>query len=396
MAAPTTTVAEAETGTIEVSVVIPCMNEEITVGEFIDWCHEGFARAGVTGEIIIADSSTDNSPAIAEAHGARVISVPRLGVGAAYIAAIPHVRGEIVIMGDCDLTYDFRDIAPFVEAIHAGYEFVQGSRLNGDMEPDAMPKLHRYFGGPGTTWTFNRIYGTHYKDIHCGMRAMTREALERMQLQAPGWEYASELVLKAHRLRMRTTEVQIPFYKDREGRQSHLAKRGGWKVPWGAGWNSIKLQSLYAPDYFLLWPGVLATLLGLVISVALADGPFVAFGVGFNLHWMLLGLVLATVGYSAVQLALLARVFHDFDPRFTDRVLERLTYNRCVAASTVLVAAGLVPNVVLLVRWINHGLHHVQYYSIFGLLLMILGFQTFAFTLLLHMIGEPVRRNRTS
>jgi hypothetical protein len=137
-------------------------------------------------------------------------------------------------------------------------------------------------------------------------------------------------------------------------------------------------------------------LIGLVISVPLADGPFVAFGIGFNLHWMLLGLVLTTLGWSAVQLALLARVFHDFDPRFTDRMLDRFTYNRGIAASALLVLAGLVPTVVLLVRWINNGLHHVQYNSVFGLLLMILGFQTFGFTLLLHMIGEPVRRKRKS
>jgi len=377
---------------LEVSIVVPCLNEELTVGEFVDWCTEGLAAAGVRGEVVIVDSSSDRSPLIAAEHGARVLTVPRRGLGRAYIDAIPHLRGRIAIMGDCDLTYDFRELRGFIDAIRAGHDFVMGTRTRGEIEPGAMPALHRWFGSPLTTAAFNLIYGTRFSDIHCGMRAATREALQRMALESPGWEYASEMILKAHRLRMRTTEVPVRFWKDREGRESHL-RRGGWRTPWIAGWDSLRVMFLYAPDFFLLRPGLVVGLLGLLLAGVLAGGPFTAVGVGFNLHWMLLGVVAATVGYSAVQLALLARVFYDFDPRQTDRVLGALTYNRGVLGSGLLILGGLVPNAVLLARWLSHDLHlpSIQYSSVFGLLLLILGCQTFGFTLLLHMIARRAR-----
>lgn len=379
---------------VEVSIVAPCLNEELTVGEFVDWCTEGLAIAGVSGEVLIVDSSCDRSPIIAAAHGARVISVPKQGLGRAYIEAIPHVRGDIAIMGDCDLTYDFRELDGFIAAIRRGNDFVMGTRTKGEVEPGAMPALHRYFGSPLTTLMFNVIYGTRFSDIHCGMRAITRAALQQMELESPGWEYASEMILKAHKLRMRMTEVPVRFWKDREGRESHL-RRGGWRTPWIAGWDSLRVMFLYAPDFFLLRPGLVLLALGLLVTGALAPGPFVALGIGFNLHWMLLGVVAATVGYSAVQLALLARVFYDFDYRQTDSLLTTLTYNRGMLASGLLILTGIVPNAVLLARWLSNGFNLSpipnQYFSVFGLLLLILGFQTFGFTLLLHMMG---RRNQ--
>jgi glycosyltransferase involved in cell wall biosynthesis len=377
---------------VDVSIVVPCLNEELTVGEFVDWCHEGLAAAGVSGEVLIIDSSSDLSPMIAAAHGARVITVPKRGLGRAYIDAIPHIRGSIAIMGDCDLTYDFRELEGFIAAIRGDHDFVMGTRTKGQIEPGAMPALHRYFGSPATTAMFNLIYGTRFTDIHCGMRAITREALERIELESDGWEYASEMILKARKLRMRTTEVPVRFWKDREGRESHL-KREGWRAPWVAGWHSLRVMFLYAPDFFLLRPGLALLVPGLLLVGALAGGPFVALGVGFNLHWMLLGIVLATVGYTAVQLALLARVFYDFDRRLSDRVLRVMSYNRGLLLSALLILAGIVPNAVLLARWLSNDFHlpAIQYSSVGGLLLVILGFQTFGFTLLLHMIG---RRNR--
>jgi glycosyltransferase involved in cell wall biosynthesis len=381
----------------EVSIVVPCLNEELTVGEFVDWCHEGLAAANVRGEVLIIDSSTDRSPIIAAEHGARVITVPKRGLGQAYIDAIAYVRGDIVIMGDCDLTYDFRELAGFVEAIRDGHDVVMGTRTRGVIEPGAMPALHRYFGSPATTMMFNLIYGTRFSDIHCGMRAISLSALKRMELESPGWEYASEMILKARRLAMHTTEVPVRFWKDREGRESHL-KRGGWRTPWIAGWDSLRVMFLYAPDFFLLRPGAVLLAAGLGLSAALTPGPFSALGIGFNLHWMLLAIVVATVGYSAVQLALLARVFYDFDKRTTDRILNLVTYNRGVAASGLLILVGLVPNLQLLIRWLSHSFHlpAIQYSSVSGLLLLILGFQTFGFTLLLHMMGRRSRLRRSS
>jgi glycosyltransferase involved in cell wall biosynthesis len=368
-----------------VSIVVPCLNEELTIGQFVDWCVEGLADAGVSGEVLIIDSSSDRSPEIAEAHGARVIRVPLRGLGRAYIDAIPYIRGKWVVMGDCDLTYDFRQIRRFVERLAAGDEFVMGTRTKGYIEPGAMPKLHRYFGSPATTWIFNRIYRTRFSDIHCGMRAVTLEAYQRMALRSQSWEYASEMILKASKLRLRSSEVPVRFYKDPPGRESHLV-RGGWTQPWKAGWLTLRVQLLYAPDYFLWWPGWILMVLGTVLCAALADGPIGS----LSLDSMLLGIVASVVGYSAVQLATLARVHYNFDAEFSRRVKALLSFNRGMVASLVLLLIGLVPNVILSVHWITNDFHlaSISYSAVFGLDVVIIGFLTFAFTLLLHLVRD--------
>jgi hypothetical protein len=264
-----------------------------------------------------------------------------------------------------------------------------GSRTKGSIEPGSMPKLHRYFGAPLTTWIFNRIYGTRFSDIHCGMRGLTLDAYKRLDLRSQSWEYASEMILKASKLGLRCTEVPVSFFKDPEGRESHLAVRGGWKQPWIAGWKTLRVQFLYAPEFFLWWPGWAMLLVGLVLSVALAPGALDVGSFSLGLHWSLLALVLSILGYSAVQLAILARVSHDFDRRFTSRVLDIVSYNRGVWTAAALMLGGLSPNVVLAVNWIQEGfsLTAVSHSAVFGLTLLVLGFQTFAFTLLLHSLA---------
>ena len=211
----------------ELSIVVPALNEAQTIGEFVDWCKEGLERAGVTGEILIVDSSSDNTSTIALAKGARVLRAPKRGLGRAYIDSLPFIRGKYVIMGDCDCTYDFRELRPFVEKFRGGFEFIMGSRFAGMIEAGAMPPLHRYLGTPVTTWILNVIFRSHFSDIHCGMRGITRQALVRMGMLSQSWEYASEMVLKSVHMGLRTGEVPIRFLKDRDGRMSHH-KRSGW------------------------------------------------------------------------------------------------------------------------------------------------------------------------
>lgn len=236
---------------VELSIVVPALNEEITVGEFVDWCKEGLRRVGLTGQILIVDSSTDNTAKIVSEHGGEVLRTPRRGLGRAYLDAIPYIRGKWVIMGDADLTYDFRELGPFIEEFRKGTEFILGSRFRGTMEKGAMPGLHRYFGTPFTTWIANRIYHSRYSDIHCGMRGLTRAALEKIDLKSQSWEYASEMVLKSALLGLVCAEVPVKFYKDREGRMSHH-RRMGWSSPWLAGWRNLKVMLAYAPDSLLL------------------------------------------------------------------------------------------------------------------------------------------------
>jgi hypothetical protein len=372
------------------SIVVPCLNEELTIGEFVDWCHEGLAKTGVPGEIVIVDSSTDSSPEIAEARGARVLRLPKRGLGRAYIDAIPHIRGQWVVMGDCDLTYDFRELTPFVEQLQAGAEFVMGSRFRGYIEPQAMPRLHQCFGTPITTWFLNRIYGTRYSDIHCGMRAMRLDALRRIDLQSQGWEYASEMVIKAATLGLRTEEVPVRFYKDREGRESHH-RRMGWLSPWLAGWDNVKAMMMYAPHAFLTRPGMALVVVGMVLATLLAGGPIGS----LNLHWMLLGQTLATVGYSAAQLGVIAELRHHVDRSGARRLAAWLTWYRGTVAAGVLIVLGLACTLPLVVEWLSNGfaLTDLSYFSIYGLLLMVLGFQTFCFTLLLQILPAPPPRD---
>jgi len=199
-------------------------------------------------------------------------------------------------------------------------------------------------------------------------------------------------VLKAARMGLRICEVPVRFYKDREGRVSHH-KRRGWLSPWRAGWINLKSMFLFAPEFFLQKPGSILLVLGLLLAGSLLTGPYRLFGVGFDLHMMLLGLTLATLGYGAVQSATLARVFYNFDPAYTARVARRITYNRGCLAGLILGGIGFTLNAALLSRWVAGGLrlHELQYGAVFGLLLVTLGFQTFTFTLLLHMILERRR-----
>jgi hypothetical protein len=387
--------AGVDPGPVELSIVVPSLNEQITVGEFVDWCKEGLARAGVSGQILIVDSSTDKTPEIVLAHGGEVLRTPKRGLGRAYIDAISYIRGQWIVMGDADLTYDFRELAPFVEAFRKGAEFVMGSRFRGSIEKGAMPGLHRYFGTPLTTWILNRIYGSRYSDIHCGMRGLTRSALERIDLKSQSWEYASEMVLKAARLKLVTAEVPVKFYKDREGRFSHH-RRMGWLSPWIAGWLNLKVMLVYTPDSFLLKPGIALAAVGGVIACVLATGPVKIGGVGFSLYWLLFGVTCVTLGYSSIQIGVLARVMHGLRPKSLERLRNTLSYNRGMLLSTVCVLVGII----LLGTLVYHYLHsqfrlfEISYPAIFGLLLIIVGFQTFCFTLLLEMAQRVAPEHR--
>jgi hypothetical protein len=261
-----------------------------------------------------------------------------------------------------------------------------GSRFRGSIEKGAMPALHRYFGTPVTTWILNRIYRSKYSDIHCGMRGLTREALDRIDLRSQSWEYASEMVLKAARLGLVTAEVPVKFYKDRKGRVSHH-RRMGWLSPWIAGWLNLKVMLVYTPDSFLLKPGALLFAIGLLLSLALARGPITIGPVGFSLHWMLLGMTCVALGYSSIQIGVLARVMHGLRPRSLRHLRRTLTYNRGMFLSGICMLIGAVLLGILIYHYLNSEfrLREISHPAIFGLLLIIVGFQTFCFTLLLEM-----------
>lgn len=377
---------------VDLSIVVPALNEQITVGEFIDWCKEGLKNAGVTGQILIVDSSTDRTPEIALDRGAEVLRTPKRGLGRAYIDSIPYIRGKWVVMGDADLTYDFRELSPFVDAFKSGSDFVMGSRFRGSIEPGAMPALHRYFGTPLTTFILNRIYSSNYSDIHCGMRGLTRNALLKISLRSQSWEYASEMVLKAARLQLNLSEVPVKFYKDREGRLSHH-RRMGWLSPWIAGWINLKVMLVYTPDTFLLKPGIVLSVTGLSLSTAISIGTFSIGQISFNLYWMLLAVTCSTLGYSCIQIGVLACMVHGLRPKVTTLVSKMFSYNRGMLVSFALASFGLWLVGSFAWRYIQHGLllNELSRSAIMGLLLIIIGFQTFCFTLLTEMLQRTIK-----
>ncbi len=373
----------------EVTILVPAVNEQITVEDFVAWCHEGLAAAGAQGEILIVDSSDDDTPELAVKNGARVLHTPRRGLGRAYIDAVPYVRGRYVIMGDADCTYDFRNLAPFVEAMRNGTEYAMGSRWKGSIEKGAMPGLHRYFGTPFTTWILNRLFGSHFSDIHCGMRGITRDALLRMGIVSQSWEYASEMVLKSVRMELVTTEVPVTFLKDREGRLSHH-KRSGWFSPFAAAWINLRAMFIHGAEFFLFKPGIFLLALGLLLSLPLAFGDITLGQVTLSLYSMLVGVALAVIGLQSIYFGCLAHVFLDYGGRLRERWRRIFTYTKMMVLSGGLFALGLALVLALVITFLSKDFAlppadaTVNHLGVLGLMLMIMSFSTFCFTLLLH------------
>jgi glycosyltransferase involved in cell wall biosynthesis len=380
----------------ELSIVIPALNEELTIGDFVAWCHAGMRAAGIVGEILIVDSGSDRTSEIALAGQARVLRTPKRGLGRAYIDALPFIRGRYVLMGDCDCTYDFRQLAPFVEKFRAGAEFVMGSRFRGYIEPGSMPPLHRYLGTPVTTGILNVIFGSHFSDIHCGMRGITRDALARMDLRSQSWEYASEMVLKSVHMRLRTEEVPIRFLKDRDGRLSHH-KRAGWLSPWQAAWINLRAMFVYGADFFLYKPGFVLLALGLLLTLPLSFGPITVGPITLALHFMLLGVSLVILGLQGIYMGILSQVFFDYSGELTTTWYRRFPYTRTVLASATLFSAGIGLGAALIVEYARNHFRlsftsRTSYLGITGLMLAMAGFMTFTFVLMLHSTAVAIRR----
>ena len=380
---------ETDVADPEVSIVIPALNEELTITEFVAWCQEGLEKAKVRGEILIVDSSTDATAQKALAGGARVLVTPKRGLGRAYIDAIPFIRGKYVLLGDADLTYDFRETTPFVEKFRQGFDFIMGSRFKGHIEDGAMPGLHRYFGTPLTNWILNLLYSADFSDIHCGMRGITREALVAMDIQSQSWEYASEMVLKSVQMELGRAEVPVRFLKDREGRLSHH-KRAGWLSPWQAGWINLRSMLIHGAEFFAFRPGIWLLGVGLPITLALSQGPLSVGGHTFSLYWMLLGMTLSIAGLQSFYLGCLSQLFHDYTGRARARWLRVFSYNRSVMASAGSAALGLGCLAPLMREYFSYGFtlsgmpSRPEHLAILGLLLLLTGFANFVFTLVLH------------
>jgi hypothetical protein len=288
---------------VEVSIVLPCLNEASTLGACIGAARDAMSRLGIAGEVVVADNgSTDDSQAIAEDLGARVVHVVERGYGAALLGGIRAARGEYVIMGDADGTYDFGAIGPFVDRLRSGDELVMGDRFAGGIADGAMPWLNRWIGNPVLTGFGRLFFRSPVADFHCGLRGFRREAILALDLQATGMEFASEMVVKATLGGLRVSEVPTTLRPAEAGRTSHLR-------PWRDGWRHLRFLLVYSPNWLFLYPGLALMALGAVVTGWLLPRPRVIHGVTFDIQTLLFACMTIAIGFQAVLFSILGKVF---------------------------------------------------------------------------------------
>lgn len=282
---------------------MPCLNEAETLEACIRKAQQAIRNHGLRAEIVIADNgSTDGSQAIAERLGARVVSVSEKGYGAALRGGIEAARGRYVIMGDSDDSYDFASIQPFVARLRDGCDLVMGNRFQGGIMPGAMPWKHRWIGNPVLTGIGRLFFHCPAGDFHCGLRGFSREAYERMELQTTGMEFASEMVIKATLKGMRIAEVPTVLHPDGRSRPPHLRS-------WRDGWRHLRFMLLYSPRWMFLWPGGVCFLSGLLASLLLTWGPVEAFGIGFDIHTLLVAAFVCLLGFQLLVFGVFTKIY---------------------------------------------------------------------------------------
>ena len=340
----------AAAASLEVSIVMPCLNEAETLARCIQAAQRALDEGGFKGEVVVADNgSTDGSVAIAKELGARVVEVPRKGYGNALIAGIAAAEGTFVIMGDADESYDFGAIGPFLARLRAGDDLVVGNRFAGGIEPGAMPWSHRWVGNPVLTFISRVFFHTPVGDMHCGLRAFRRDAFERMQLRAAGMEFASEMVIKASFKGMRISEVPVVLRPDGRSRPPHLRT-------WRDGWRHLRFMLLFSPRWLFLYPGVALLAVGFLLSALLIPGPLKLGEVRLDIHTLLVAGFLCLLGYQLVLFAVFTKIFAiraGFHPphALLERIFRYVTLEVGLAAGALMVLVGLVALVLAVASW---------------------------------------------
>ena len=357
----------------EISVVIPCLNEEEAVGKVVDQALEGIRRSGRTGEVIVVDNaSTDRSADVAAEHGATVVREERPGYGSAYLAGLAVAQGDFIVMGDADETYPMQDLAPFVERLAEGDDLVMGSRFEGTIHGEAMPWLNRHIGNPILTGLLNVLFGVKISDAHCGMRAVRKDALPTLDLHSTGMEFASEMVFKAFRRKLRVSEIPIDYYP-RVG-ESKLNR-------FGDAWRHVKFMLLYSPSWLYFVPGLTLLVLGILGALVLAAGPVEVLGRTWQIHTLFLFMFAILLGMQVVQLGIFARAFAAAHlgetDRFVERAYARLRLEHGLAGGGLLLLAGIVTLLAIFVSWAIGGFGELshEYATAIGFTLVALGLQ---------------------
>ena len=375
---------------VDVSVVIPCLNEAKSIGICVAKAIDAFRSAELRGEVVVADNgSTDGSIEISEKLGAKVVRVEARGYGAALRAGIASARGPFIVMGDADDSYDFSDVPRFVEKWRQGNDVVMGNRFRGEIKPGAMPWHHKYVGNPALSSLLNLFFNTGIGDSHCGMRGFTRAVYDRMDLRSTGMEFASEFVIKAAQLGAKMSEIPIILWPDKRGRPPHLRS-------FRDGWRHLRFMLLYAPNWLFLLPGAAFMLLGLALVFWLLPGPrALTSRITLDLHTMIFGVIFILLGAQILSIGAFAKVFsyaERFDRSGTvslKRVLKRVTLESGLLLGGVLFLAGLAGCAWITWEWVTSGFGPLSQIRqvLFWAMWLFLGLQIIFASFFLSMLG---------
>ncbi len=371
-----------------VSVVIPCLNEAVNIEACVISARKAMDDAGIVGEVVVVDNaSEDDSAALAAKSGARVISEPRRGYGSAYLAGFAAARGTYIVMGDADLTYDFAEIPHFLEHLEAGAELVMGDRMK-NIQPGAMPWHHRYIGNPVLTGILNTFYRTGVSDAHCGMRALRRDVLPRLDLRTTGMEFASEMVIRAAKENLRISEFPI-HYHPRGGESKLSSLRDGWR--------HLRFLLVHSPTHLFVIPGLVMTVLGTII-VGLVVARLQVLGRAYDLHTEVAGALLMIIGVQILALGLCAHAYGAYfmgeKDAWFDRMRARYRLEHGLALGGAIAFAGFAVGATIVGIWVDRGLGALseERLAVLAATLLIVGVQIFFSSFLLSILG--LRRDR--
>jgi Glycosyl transferase family 2 len=382
---------------IELTIVMPCLNEALTLGACIDQAQAMLHSTGIKGEIVIGDNgSTDGSREIARAKGARVAEVPQRGYGAALLGGIAAARGKYVIMGDSDMSYDFGHAPRYLEKLREGYQLVMGNRFQGGIEKGAMPFSHRYLGNPVLTKVGQLFFGAwEIGDFHCGLRAFSKSAIDGLQLSCTGMEFASEMVVKSKLNGLRITQVPTVLKPDGRDRPPHLRT-------WRDGWRHLRFLLCFSPRWAFVYPGMLCGLLGLALMAMVMPGPRHVGGVVFDIHTLVYGGALVLVGAQGVFFGVLSKIFAITQglqpaPAQASRWFQRIGLEEGMVVGLVLVALGVSGSLLAVYGWAQTGLGNYNPSTAMRIVVpsvvaLALGAQTIFSSLFLSLLGMPTKR----
>lgn len=381
----------------EVSVVMPCLNEAETLAICIEKAQKYFKENNIDGEVVIADNgSSDGSQEIAKAKGARVIDVPQKGYGNALKGGFDQASGKYIIMGDADDSYDFSNLSLFIEKLRSGYDFVIGNRFKGGIQKNAMPFLHRYLGNPVLSFLGRLFFKSKIGDFHCGLRGFSNEAYQKMNLTTTGMEFASEMIVKAHLMNYKITEVPTILHPDGRSRKPHLKT-------WSDGWRHLRFLLLYSPNWLFLIPGLVLMSLGFLLSIALILNPIHLGNVTLDIHTLLYASGFLITGFQFVVFYGLTKIFavtQNLLPKSKryNTIFKYISLEKGLILGALMIISGIALTILGFSIWSNHQFGPLESSKTLRIIIpavtvMILGVQIILYSFFFSILGLKDEKN---